>query len=250
MRAGNTPAQMISWLTVNDAGGDSTPRQYGIVRFTGNNVNAAGYTGINCLNYKNHRTGSVNNIYYSILGNILLGQQVIDSMEARFRNAQGDLACRLMAALQGAKMVGADTRCATNNTSSLFSFLKVAQPTDAYGNPSFKISVKTHNNDSIEPIDSLQTVFNAQHTCLTIGIKGVAANNACKIYPNPAGNELLVKSDKTIMGAVYEIFDLQGKKILNGKITSENTILNIAPLNAGVYFMKVAGLPGQRFIKN
>ncbi len=68
---------------------------------------SAAYTGQNCVNYKNHITGR----NYSIQGNILLGQQILDSMEARFLRAEGELACRLMEALQGAKVVGADTRC-------------------------------------------------------------------------------------------------------------------------------------------
>ncbi len=141
MRAGDTPVQIISWLAKNDAQDNSTTRQYGIVGFTGANVSAAGFTGVNTDDYKNHITGNIDGIYYSIQGNILLSQEILDSMEYRFRNESGDLACRLMAALQGAKVVGADTRCAPDGTSSLFAFLKVAQPTDSYDNPSFSISV-------------------------------------------------------------------------------------------------------------
>ena len=96
MRTGEVPVQIINWLAKHDAEGNPTIRQYGIVGFTNNNVSAAGYTGTNCNNYKNHITGNINGINYSIQGNILLGQQVIDSMEAKFRSTQANLACRLM----------------------------------------------------------------------------------------------------------------------------------------------------------
>jgi uncharacterized Ntn-hydrolase superfamily protein len=100
----------------------------------------------------------------------LLGQEVLDSMEARFMNESGDLTCKLMAALQGANMVGADARCSGNGTSSLFAFIKVAQPIDMFGSPSFNISVRTHGNSNIEPIDSLQIMFNLSHNCSSLNI--------------------------------------------------------------------------------
>ncbi len=108
MRAGETPAQIISWLTSNNVQNNPNTRQYGIVGFTGTNVLIAAHTGTDSMNYKNHIIGKDGRFSYSIQGNILLGQQVLDSMEARFKRAQGDLACKLMAALQGAKMKGAD----------------------------------------------------------------------------------------------------------------------------------------------
>ena len=127
---------------------------------------AAAYTGTSTDNYKNHITGD----NYAIQGNILLGQEVLDSMEARFLNESGDLSCKLMAALQGANMVGADTRCTSYGTSSLFAFVKVAQPSDIFGSPSFNISVRTHSNSSIEPIDSLQILFDYEHYCTSLNI--------------------------------------------------------------------------------
>ena len=106
------------WLIQNDAEVNPEIRQYGIVTFVGGSPQAAAYTGNDCLDYKGHRVGS----NYSIQGNILLGPEVLDSMEARFVRSGGSLACRLMYAMQGANIVGADSRCAANGTSSLFAF--------------------------------------------------------------------------------------------------------------------------------
>jgi uncharacterized Ntn-hydrolase superfamily protein len=166
MNMGDTPSQIIDWLVVNDV--QSTPelRQYGIVAMVNGSSQAAAYTGTSTENYKNHIIGD----NYSIQGNILLGQEVLDSMEARFMNESGDLTCKLMAALQGANMAGADTRCSGNGTSSLFAFIKVAQPTDMFGSPSFNISVRTHSNSNIEPIDSLQIMFDISHNCSSLNI--------------------------------------------------------------------------------
>ncbi len=161
MNLGQTPSQIIQWLIANDVQGQPEKRQYGIVGFVNGSPESAAHTGSATDDYKNHIVGP----NYAIQGNILLGQQVLDSMEARFLNEEGDLACKLMAALQGANMVGADTRCATNGTSSLFAFVKVAQPTDVFGSPSFLVSVRTADGAGIEPIDSLQTKFDLVKNC-------------------------------------------------------------------------------------
>lgn len=161
MQIGQTPDQIIQWLVANDVQSNPTIRQYGVAAMINGSPQTAAHTGSSTNDYKNHIVGP----NYAIQGNILLGQQVLDSMEARFLAEEGDLACKLMAALQGANMVGADTRCAPDGTSSLFAYVKVAQPSDAMGAPSFLASVRTHDNSGIEPIDSLQTIFGQMKAC-------------------------------------------------------------------------------------
>ena len=84
MMQGLPPQQIIDSLIAHDAGNNPNPRQYGIVDYNNGHPRAASYTGSTCQNYKN----DTNNIYYSIQGNILLGQLVIDSMQARFLNTK------------------------------------------------------------------------------------------------------------------------------------------------------------------
>ena len=166
MNIGDTPNQIVDWLVANDVQSSPQFRQYGIVSMVNGSPQAAAYTGTSTDDYKNHIIGA----NYAIQGNILLGQQVLDSMETRFLNEKGDLSCKLMAALQGANIIGADIRCSVNGTSSLFAFVKVAQPTDTFGSPSFNISVRTHANSNIEPIDSLQIIFDLSTTCSSLNL--------------------------------------------------------------------------------
>ncbi|MBS1914261.1 MAG: DUF1028 domain-containing protein [Bacteroidetes bacterium] len=149
------PAQtIVDSLVAFDAEGNSGVRQYGVVTLAGDQKTAA-YTGIGCSDYKGHITGPT----YSIQGNILLGRQVLDSMEAQFLRQPGSLADKLMAALQGAKMIGADTRCAPYS-SSHSAFLRVAQPTDQDQDHLWlNIDVSLGPDSQREPIDSLQTLF-------------------------------------------------------------------------------------------
>lgn len=158
MAAGDNASQVINWLAANDAQGDPTIRQYGVVTMDANGaVTAEGYTGINCFDYKNHITGP----NYSIQGNILLGQQILDSMEARFLNTSGSLADKLMACMQGANVPGADTRCLASGVSSFTSFLRVSRPSDFGGAFYLDLQINSTPPNGVDPIDALQSLYDA-----------------------------------------------------------------------------------------
>lgn len=237
--AGDSPSQLINWLNANDAQSATSAqtRQYGVVRMNKGYPMAAAFTGTACLDYKNHITGP----NYSIQGNILLGQKVLDSMEIRFNREKGDLACKLMAAMQGANMVGADSRCAANGSSSLFAFLKVTLPTDTFAFPYFLVSLKTPNNAGIEPIDSLQILFNAKKSCPVnlVGItKETAASNDLKVFPNPAKNLLTIKIPVNQTQSHCLIKNVLGEVQFDA-IVEKEIHLNTTLWERGIYFIEV-----------
>ncbi len=108
------------------------------------------------------RPASAREIHDSILPDcriILCGQQILDSMHSRFLNTPGSLAVKLMAALQGAKVIGADSRCASWNTSSKSAFIRIARPGDTTG--TLFVNLRVLNTPfGRDPIDSLQVLFN------------------------------------------------------------------------------------------
>jgi len=233
MQEGLTPSEIIDWLIENDAQNNPAIRQYGIVGLVDGSPKSAGFTGENTDDYKNHLTGP----NYSIQGNILLGQQVLDQMESNFLNADGDLACRLMAALQGANMVGADTRCTSNGTSSLFSFIKVAQVDDTFGEPSFLLGLKTASGAGIEPIDSLQILFDEVHSCSGVGIPEHSNTiNEWIISPNPARHTVNIHSNLNQVFSV-QIMDRQGKILKNAHILNDLR-MEVSDLKSGLYFIR------------
>ncbi|MCB0804491.1 MAG: DUF1028 domain-containing protein, partial [Bacteroidales bacterium] len=52
-----SPEQMIDSLVEHDSGNNPTIRQYGIVDFYTGSPRTAGYSGVNCDDYKNHIVG-------------------------------------------------------------------------------------------------------------------------------------------------------------------------------------------------
>lgn len=155
LSSGASPSDVIDWLTTHDVESNPGIRQYGIAAIDNKGqASAAGFTGNNCLNFKKHAVGP----YYSIQGNILLGEYVIDSMESRFTKAQGSLADRLMEGLKGALIAGADSRCLSEGLSSRSSFLRVAKADDIDGLYKLDIHVPSIV-DGRDPIDSLESLY-------------------------------------------------------------------------------------------
>lgn len=225
---GASPQETIDWLIANDVQGTPAFRQYGIVALTDQGVETAAHTGSSTDDYKGHILGP----NYSIQGNILLNEEVLLNMEEQFLNAEGDLACKLMAAMQGANIVGADSRCAANGSSSLFAFLKVAQTDDIQGDPGFLVSVRTKDGDGIEPIDSLQVLFDVEKNCSASAVLNLD-ENPISVRPNPFSNSLNIIYSSGV-SLDLKIFDVKGRVVYQKSILS-NTLLDTSDWEAGVY---------------
>ncbi len=159
-------------------------------------------------------------------------------MEAKFLREPGDLACKLMAALQGANMVGADSRCSSNGTSSLFAFVKVAQAEDEFGSPSFVQSVRTASNAGIEPIDSLQILFDEVHYCPTVGLdEELKTSQFFTIQPNPTSRLLNINVYNDHL-FYLEILDLNGHVLLQNTL-STHAIIDVSSLKSGLYLVRL-----------
>jgi len=234
MVQGLLPQQIIDSLVANDAQNNPTLRQYGIVRlnqFTGSATTAA-FTGVNCDDYKNHIIGP----NYTIQGNILLGQQILDSMEARFLATEGELACKIMAALQGAKIIGADTRCLDEGVSSLSSFLRVAQPTDSPDDLYLDFNVIS-TPAGLDPIDSLQTLMDEWGGCLASGLGLNNKMDVVSVYPNPAKDFIIFNMNKnSLENYSFVLMDVTGKVIMQTEGLSNNEIAIPGFVKNGLYF--------------
>ena len=106
-RAEDSPAQILADLAATDSMHQN--RQYGIVSlyagdpvsFTGSGAGAAALGVV----------GQVGTIRYAIQGNVLTGDPVILETEQTFLDTEGDLATRIMAAMETARSFGGDGRC-------------------------------------------------------------------------------------------------------------------------------------------
>lgn len=237
MMEGMSPQEIIDWLIANDVQNNPGRRQYGIVDQDENGApRSAAFTGVLCLDYKNHITGP----NYAIQGNILLGQQILDSMEARFLNTDGILAIKLMAALQGANVPGADIRCLANGTSSLSAFIRVARPTDTIGNFYCDLNVPSVPA-GMEPIDSLQILFDAWLGTV-VGMKEHDNLFNISVYPNPASNVLVVGGQRLTAEGKVAIYNHFGQRLEEFAVPDEDPWscrIEVANYPAGIYLLRI-----------
>ncbi|MCF6170066.1 MAG: DUF1028 domain-containing protein [Bacteroidales bacterium] len=237
MTDGLSPQQIIDSLVANDDQNNPSIRQYGVVDLSGDTARSAAFTGENCFDYKNHILGP----NYAIQGNILLGQEILDSMEYRFLHTEGELACKLMAALQGAKVIGADTRCAPAGVSSLSAFVRVAQPGDSADSLYLDLLVPKVL-EGVDPIDSLQTLVDQWGGCTTTGIPEAADKTCLRVYPNPAAGQVHFELDAVQLNVrtVLVVFDARGQLVYqNSDVKSTTLSWETSSFPRGIYFYRM-----------
>lgn len=240
MIQGNSPQEIIDHMVANDVQNNPHTRQYGVVDLFEGSARCAAYTGVNCDDYKDHIIGP----NYTIQGNILLGQQILDSMEYYFMNTEGELACRLMAALQGAKVIGADTRCMDDGVSSLSAFLRVGKLDDPADDLYLDLVVPS-TPFGIDPIDVLQEMINDWGGCINTGVGSTKLDNIVKCYPNPSDGRVYFEMNIDNLEPVsISIFNIIGKLIVNKTNITEKPILFHMEFISGIYFYEVSSKNG------
>ncbi len=246
MLAGDSPQQIIDWLVTNDVQNQPGRRQYGIVDLDPEgHPRSAAYTGATSADWKGHIIGR----NYAIQGNILLNQGIVDSIESRFLRAEGNLSDKLMAALQGANVPGADSRCLNEGVSSLSAFLRVAKPQNRPDSLYLHLNVK-QTPYGVEPIDSLQVLYD--NWKMLVGIQNPAANDLdqWEIYPNPSEGILYVKIKNEVDKILnINVLDQNGKTILQMDAEAFKGKINIAGFKNGNYFVQIDLESGKQWVR-
>jgi len=215
MDSGYAPQAIVDSVVTHDAQGNPTIRQYGVVDLV-DGGRSAGYTGVNCTNYKGHLLGPT----YAIQGNILLGPEILEGMEEAFLSTDGTLADRLMAALQAAKVPGADTRCLPYGKSAISAFLRVARTTDAPGSLYLDLNVNNTGSGETDPIDVLQGLYDEWEAAGVPddggadAVPGAAAALRLSSRPNPFERAAVIVYELPApMRVVLAIFDPAGRRL-------------------------------------
>ena len=101
MAQGKAAGEAVAILTEADE--RRAQRQVGIVDAMGR---AAAFTGTDCHDWAGSLTGE----HYAVQGNILAGRRVVEAMAGAYEAGDGDLAGRLLAALEAGQAAGGDPR--------------------------------------------------------------------------------------------------------------------------------------------
>ena len=103
--------------------------------------------------------------------------------------------------------------------------------------------VETINNPSIDAV----LVVNESNATLSTQDNFV---NDLILYPNPTKSVLNLNTLDNLQDAIYTVFDISGKRVLNARLDS-NTI-DVSNLSAGQYILRImsdGSIKNQKFIK-
>ncbi len=124
---------------------DKETRQVAVVDAQGRVVN---FTGKQCFAW----AGGIKGQYYAAQGNILVGEEVVKAMGRAFETTEGDLADKLLAALEAGQAAGGDSRGQQSAA------LLVVRKNAGYGGFNDRY-IDIRVDDHPEPIKELRRIF-------------------------------------------------------------------------------------------
>jgi uncharacterized Ntn-hydrolase superfamily protein len=139
MSEGRSADETVEALTSSDE--DREHRQVGVVDAQGR---AATFTGSECFDW----AGGVTGEYYAAQGNILVGKETVGAMAKAYEETDGDLASRLLSALDAGQGAGGDSRGKQSAA------LLVVREAGGYGGDNDRV-VDLRVDDHAEPIREL-----------------------------------------------------------------------------------------------
>ncbi|HYN86207.1 MAG TPA: DUF1028 domain-containing protein [Pyrinomonadaceae bacterium] len=146
MRAGRSAPDALRSLVAGDEGRDV--RQVAMIDAQGR---VSAYTGAKCIDAAGHATGKD----YSVQANMMASERVWPAMARAFESARGDLAERMMAALEAAQREGGDIR----GKQSAALVVVSGKPTGrAWADRTFDLRVDDH----LEPLGELRRLITLQ----------------------------------------------------------------------------------------
>ncbi|MDB5284267.1 MAG: outer rane adhesin like protein [Bacteroidota bacterium] len=88
---------------------------------------------------------------------------------------------------------------------------------------------------------------NQNDTCpyQSVGISEIAPKPNLSLYPNPAGNYLVVETDETALDGIIQITDATGREVFKSQIAGRTTQIQTAVLTGGIYFVKMSDNSGR-----
>ena len=143
LAAGKHATEVVETLTTRDEGRDD--RQLGVVDARGR---SATFTGRSCFDWAGGFAGDG----FCCQGNILTGSSVVDEMARTFERSEGELAQRLLVALEAGDAAGGDRRGRQSAA------LLVVRERGGYdgGND---VSVGLRVDDHVDPVPELRRLF-------------------------------------------------------------------------------------------
>ncbi len=84
----------------------------------------------------------------------------------------------------------------------------------------------------------------------TLGTEGLERSKSITVYPNPVEDQLTIdiRNSELVIGTEYQVYDINGRVVKNGKIVNELDEILVSDLTAGIYLFR-ANQTTAKFVK-
>jgi len=100
------------------------------------------------------------------------------------------------------------------------------------------------NNRAFVDYDS-KWINNSQNCSVVLtdllSVKNLGSSLGFSLKPNPANQEIVIKTPPTVLGSAWEIYNASGQKVSMGRVMESEFAVRILQLPAGVYSITVGG---------
>jgi uncharacterized Ntn-hydrolase superfamily protein len=186
MRTGKTAEEALRALLAGDA--NPEVRQVAFIDARGGNSGVAVHTGDKAIEAAGHRKGRG----YAVQANLMLKPTVPDAMARAYEASRGDLAERMLAALEAAQAEGGDIRGSQSAAILIVNATSTGRP---WADKQFDLRVEDHR-EPLKELRRLVTLARA-YKHMNAGDDAVVANNIDQAIKEYAAAEAMVPDSLT-----------------------------------------------------
>ena len=71
------------------------------------------------------------------------------------------------------------------------------------------------------------------------GVKTLSNELSFNVFPNPANTQVMLQTNETSNGAIWEFKNIVGQSVLSGSIAGQQTPVNVSGLASGMYLVEI-----------
>lgn len=98
----------------------------------------------------------------------------------------------------------------------------------------YYVQVEHYTGVGIQPV-----IKAAKETSLSVDDKPLKGDLTFSVYPNPTQDEITIQSGDFAPNTVVTILDLQGRQMQTSTLNTAKSIINVANLAQGTYFIRI-----------